>query len=69
MNISLDQKIRVKNKKRIELQQRVLTGKKTKMTPEERQAAVEKAQRERDQWESQNLGGFEKIFPFDVKIK
>ena len=66
MNLSVNNRIKYKNKKKAELQQRVLTGKKIKLTPEERQAIFEKAQRERDIWENAHLGGYEKIYPFDV---
>jgi len=65
MNISANNRVKYKNQKKIELQQRVLTGKKTRMTLEERQAMSEKAQQERDVWESKNCGGYEKIYPFD----
>jgi tubulin polyglutamylase TTLL6/13 len=66
MNVSIEQKIKLKNRKRVELQQRVLTGKKTKLTPEEKQEAIEKAQKERDVWERENCGSYEKIYPIDV---
>jgi len=65
MNISMEIKNKVKNKKRAELQQRVLTGKKVKVTPEEKQAAFENAQRERNVWEGKNCGRYTKIYPFD----
>jgi len=65
MNISMENKIKAKNKKRAELQQRVLTGKKVKVTPEEKQAASENAQRERNIWEAKNCGRYTKIYPFD----
>ena len=66
MNISVNNRIRYKNKKKVEIQQRALTGKKIKLTLEEKQAAHEKAQQERDIWESKHLGGYEKIYPLDV---
>jgi len=65
MNISVENKIQAKNKKRIELQQRVLTGKKVKISPEEKQIAFENAQKERDEWEKKNHGRYTKIYPFD----
>lgn len=37
------------------------------MTPEEKQALFAKAQAERDAWEVKNCGGYEKIYPFDVR--
>ena len=68
MNITMENKMKVKNKKRAELQQRVLTGKKVKVTPEEKQAAFENAQRERNVWEGKNCGRYTKIYPLDVFI-
>ena len=44
----------------------MLTGKKVKMTPEERKEKFEKAQTERDAWEAKHHGGYERIYPFDV---
>lgn len=67
MNISVEQKIKFKNKKRAEMQQRVLTGKKVKLTPEERKTMFEKAQLERETHEAKHHGGYEKIYPFDVR--
>ena len=66
MNISVENKMKAKNKKRAELQARVLTGKKIKISPEEKQAAFETAQRERSVWEAKNCGRYERIYPFDV---
>lgn len=63
MNISLENRIKYKNLKKIELQQRVLTGKKLKLAPEEKQKLIEIAQQERDAYESKNLGGFTKVYP------
>ena len=68
MNVSLKNKIKWKNKKRIELQQRVLTGKKTTKTQEEKQSQFEQAQKERGEWEAKNLGGFTQIYPFEVSF-
>ena len=66
MNISVESKIQAKNKKKQELQQRVLTGKKIKLSPEEKQVAFENAQKQRDSWEAENCGGYTKIFPLNV---
>ena len=66
MRVSINNRIRFKNKRRQEMQKRVLTGKKVKLTPEERQLVQEKAQKERDQWEMKHLGGYMKIYPYDV---
>ena len=67
MNISVNHRIRYKNKKKIETQERVLTGKTQKNTKEEKIAIMKKAQQERDEWESKHLGGYEKIFPLKVR--
>jgi tubulin polyglutamylase TTLL6/13 len=65
MNCTVEQKMKVKNKKQNELRQRVLTGKKVRITPEERQAAFEQAQKERDVYEAKHCGDYEKIYPLD----
>ncbi len=66
MNITLKNKLKIKNAFKIEMQKRVLTGKKTKVTPEEKILFIEKAQKERDEYEIKHLGDFEKIFPIGV---
>ena len=66
MNISIKNRLRCKEKRRVEMQQRMLTGKKVKMTPEERQKLFEQAQKDRDVWEQKHLGGFTKIYPYEV---
>ncbi len=66
MNITLKNKMKIKNAFKIEMQKRVLTGKKTKVSPEEKVVLIEKAQRERDEYEAKHLGDFEKIFPIGV---
>ncbi len=68
MNISVETKLKYKKKKRIELRQRILTGKTIKVTMEERKADIMKAQKERDEWESQNMGAYQKVYPFDVLV-
>ncbi|CAD8124708.1 unnamed protein product [Paramecium sonneborni] len=45
------------------LQQRMLTGKPIKLTIEERQKLIRECQGIRDQYENQNLGNFEKVYP------
>lgn len=45
------------------MQKRVLTGKKIKLSIEERQSLKAKAQQEREEYESNNHGGFKKIYP------
>ena len=66
MNISLKSRLKYKEKRRVEMQARMLTGKKVKMTPEEKAKLFADAQKERDLWEQKHPGGFTKIYPFDV---
>lgn len=68
MNISVKNRTRLKNQRKIEQQKRVLTGKKVKLTSEEKQKIVENAQKERDEWERKNMGGYSKIYPIEVFI-
>lgn len=63
MNVSLENRIKYKNLKKVELQKRVLTGIKLKLTPEEKAKLIETAQQERDDYEAKNLGGFVKVYP------
>jgi len=63
MNISIKDKIDYKNKKRAELNEKILRSKKAKLSTSEKQKLFEKAQKERDDWEAINSGGYEKIFP------
>lgn len=64
MNISLKHKIKHKSCKKLEFQQRVITGKKLKLTHEEKQKIIENSIKERDEYENNNLGGYTKLFPF-----
>lgn len=45
------------------MQKRVLTGKKLKLTPEEKAEEIRKCIEKRDEYENANLGGFIKIHP------
>lgn len=63
MNINTASKTTIINAKREEINNRVLTGKKMKLAPEEREALRAEAQKQRDVFEDQHLGGFEKIYP------
>jgi len=69
MNISSKDKAAYKEKKKLELQQRAFSSRKVRLTPEEKQAAIDAAQKERDEWEAKNSGGFEKIFPLSSDEK
>lgn len=68
MNITSQAKANFKEKKKLELQQRAFSSRKVRLSPEEKQAAIDAAQKERDEWEAKNHGGFEKIYPLDVKL-
>jgi len=63
MNISSAPRMIYKTKRQAELQQRVMTGKKTKVTQEGKMAAAMTAQQERDDWELNHLGSYERIYP------
>lgn len=45
------------------MQQRMITGKKVKYTPEEKDAIIAEKQRERDEFEKANVGKFRLIYP------
>ena len=47
------------------MQTRVLTGKKQKLTIEEKKDLTIKAQHERDEYEAQFCGGYRKIYPLE----
>lgn len=44
---------------------RLLTGKRKILRGVDKEAEVEKAQKERDEYEAMHMGGFEKIHPVD----
>jgi tubulin polyglutamylase TTLL6/13 len=46
-----------------EMKKRMLTGKKTKFTPEEKEERIKMKQSERDEYERNNLNGFRLIYP------
>ena len=45
------------------MQQRMITGKKIKYTPEEKEAIIAEKQQERDEFEKANVGKFRLIYP------
>ncbi|CAD8154125.1 unnamed protein product [Paramecium pentaurelia] len=63
MNVNIKAKNQIIQSRREQLQQRVLTGKKQKITQEEKQAQIQKYQKLRDEYENNNLGDFIKIYP------
>ena len=63
LNLSARRKQKwINNNKQI-MQKRMLTGKKVKMTPEEREEKVQEKLKERDEFEKANLGKFRMIYP------
>lgn len=48
---------------------RMFSGKRQKLTAEEREELVNEAQKKREKWESKHLGGFEKIYPCENSEK
>jgi len=50
-------------RKKMEIQQRAVSGKNTQQSKEEREAAFGKAARLRDKWESKHLGAYVKAYP------
>lgn len=67
MNLSWRTKCEIVSQRKEIMQKRVLTGKKVKLTPEEKNEEIKKAQQKRDDFEDAHLGGFERIFPIDVR--
>jgi tubulin polyglutamylase TTLL6/13 len=65
MNINPKTKDAIIKERKEACQQRVITGKKVKLTPEEKEIERKKAQSEREKYEAKNIGGFKKIYPID----
>jgi hypothetical protein len=55
-------KYETQKKRETEVKERIMTGKRKKYNLEEKIEAVQYFAKERDRYESQNLGGFRKIF-------
>lgn len=68
LNLDPFKKWKFKNKKRMEMQQRVYTGKLQKLTKEEKLKYKEKRALKRHKYEMENLGDYELIYP-DEKVK
>jgi len=66
LNVSIQDKIDYKNKKKAEIDQKALRSKKIKTSFQERQKLFEQAQIKRDEWETKNMGKYERIFPVEV---
>lgn len=67
MNVSIKTRLQYKAKQKLNLQKMVSRGKKERQTPEERQQNIIRAQKERDEYEAANLGGYIKLFPLAVQ--
>lgn len=66
MNINNKTRNEIINLRREQLQKRVLTGKKHKLTVEEKLNEIRKSQIKRNEYESKNLGNYEKVYPLEV---
>lgn len=69
MNINSKTKDNIIRERREACQQRVITGKKVKLSNEEKETERRKMQAEREKYESKHLGGFKKIYPLDDEQK
>ncbi|CAD8088042.1 unnamed protein product [Paramecium sonneborni] len=65
MNVSIRAKEEIISSRREQLQQRVLTGKKQKLTQEEKNVLIQQCSQQRDQHENNNLGDYVKIYPLE----
>ncbi|CAD8173941.1 unnamed protein product [Paramecium pentaurelia] len=63
MNVSFKAKEQIISSRKEQLQLRFQTGKKQKLTLEEKQTLIEKYQKLRDEYENKNLGDYIKIYP------
>ena len=66
LNVNYGNITKIKANLKSQIQKRVLTGKKIKITPEEKEKLIKSSIKERDNYENENLGNYIKIFPFDV---
>ena len=62
LNVNQKWKKEMKIKRDKEIQDRMMSGKRKKYTPEEKQALIIEQARKRDQYEKDHLGRFTKIF-------
>ena len=67
MNVSIQTRLQYKAKQKQNLHKMVSRGKKERQTPEERQQNIMKAQKERDEYEAANMGGYIKLYPLTVQ--
>ena len=69
MNITSKARKKIQAEGKETLMKRMLSGKKQKLTQEEKDALIKDAQAKRDKWENKHLGGFEKIYPAEGSEK
>ena len=69
LNLSAKRKQRWIAQNKQVMQKRMLTGKKVRLTQEEKDARLSEVARERDEFEKANLGKFKMIFPCEDKEK
>ena len=69
MNINDKTKNQIIKQRKEACQQRVITGKKVKLTPEQKAQLKEQAQAKRNKYEQAHLGGFKRIYPVDDEQK
>ena len=65
LNLSAKRKNKWINQNKVVMQKRMLTGKKVRMTPEERETKIQENIAARDSFEQANLGKFKLIYPCD----
>ncbi|KAL4501611.1 hypothetical protein ABPG72_018662 [Tetrahymena utriculariae] len=69
MNSTVKARNEIVGQRKEQLQKRVLTGKKQKLTAEEKAAEIKKAMQKRDEYESKNLGNYEKVYPLEPDVE
>ena len=65
LNLSHRRKSRIMNHMKQEMKRRMLTGKKVKLTPEEKVQKIKEMDAQRNEFELANLGDFKLIYPTD----
>lgn len=63
LNLSAKRKQKWINHNKLVMQKRMLTGKKVKLTQEEKEEKIAQKQAERDEFEKANLGKYKLIYP------
>jgi len=63
LNLSYKRKMRHIQSQKNEMKKRMLTGKKVRLTAEEKEEKIRQKQMERDEFEKNNLHGYKLIYP------